>query len=114
MANSTLILFVTLDKDRASADQRYADRFSGRETFIWQSQNKTRKSGTHGQLLSDPAQEVHLFVRKRKLSTSGKAAPSYYCGQLTFCSWEGEQPITIDWHLQTPLSAELAALFVDS
>jgi hypothetical protein len=49
---------------------------------------------------------VHLFVRRRKV-IDGKGAPFVYCGPVEFESWEGEQPISINWRLREEVPASL-------
>jgi hypothetical protein len=90
-------------------DHRYSDHFERSDTFIRQSQRRTRQDSKHGRLLSahrESGHFVHLFVRKtRKLGTRG--APFIYCGEVTFVSWEGDQPITVTWRLNEPVPNRL-------
>ena len=92
---------------------RYGDRFLGHELFEWKSQNRHNQSSAAGQAIRAHAARgipVHLFVRKQgKVGT--KAAPFVYCGEVDFVDWEGNQPITVRWHLREPLSDEVARLF---
>ena len=53
---------------------------------------------------------VHLFVRKNKLS-GGKASPFYYLGKLDYQSHQGEAPMSVIWKLQTALPTELLSHF---
>jgi hypothetical protein len=56
---------------------------------------------------------VHLFVRQRK-KNGNRSAPFYYCGPVTFERWAGEKPITIQWHLPSPVPEHLRTLFLIS
>jgi hypothetical protein len=40
-----------------------------------------------------------------------KAAPFVYCGDVQFESWEGEQPIAVNWLLAEPVPARLHRTF---
>jgi hypothetical protein len=98
---SNLILLVTLDKGSHPKEHRYQDVFLSPKQIQWVSQNRTKQSDRHGQLISQHKEmdtQVQLFVRKKKL-VSGKAAPFVYCGAVDFESWEGEKPITVIWNL---------------
>ncbi len=104
-----VFLLVSLEKGDMIEDHRYSDHFERSDTFIWQSQRRTRQDSKHGRLLSthrESGHSVHLFVRKtRKLGTRG--APFIYCGDVNFDSWEGEQPITVTWRLNEPVPDRL-------
>jgi superfamily II DNA or RNA helicase/HKD family nuclease/diadenosine tetraphosphate (Ap4A) HIT family hydrolase len=102
---SHLFLLVTLEKGSLSKEHRYEDRFVSAEEFQWQSQNRTRRQSRHGQLMirhQEKGMHVHLFVRKRK-TISGKATPFVYCGEVDFASWDGDEPISVKWHLRAPV-----------
>ena len=110
-ADGHAFLLVTLEKGGLNKDHRYEDHFLSADRFQWQSQNKTKQESKHGQLICDHRQagvDVHLFVRKRKV-LDGKAAPFVYCGSVDFESWEGEQPISVKWHLREPVPSALGA-----
>jgi hypothetical protein len=117
---SGLVLLVTLDKQGKPSEHKYQDRFLSREQFQWQSQNQTTRDNQHGQLIQKHVamgKVIHLFVRKRAKRADSTATPFWYCGSLTFERWEppvreGKEPITVWWRLKTPLSDDLAALFV--
>jgi superfamily II DNA or RNA helicase/HKD family nuclease len=105
-----LVLLVTLDKQGRVENQKYEDRFESPSRFQWQSQNQTRREGKHGRLIQGHealAKQIHLFVRKRGKRANSTAAPFFYCGELVFERWEGEQPITVWWRLKVPLGDEL-------
>ena len=97
-----VFLLVTLEKSGFNKDHRYEDYFLSADRFHWKSQNRTKQGSKHGRLIRDHNAlgiQVHLFVRKHKL-LDGKAAPFVYCGLVDFESWEGEQPISVNWHLR--------------
>lgn len=101
-------LLVTLDKAEFASAHQYDDGFVDDRHLQWQSQNRTRQNSTHGQLISQqvPGAEIHLFVR-RQGKINGKAAPFTYFGALAFESWEGEQPITVQFSLHSPVPVNL-------
>ena len=108
-----LVLLVTLDKQGKVANQKYEDRFESASRFQWQSQNQTMREGKHGRLIQGHeamGKQIHLFVRKRAKRANSTAAPFFYCGDLVFERWEGEQPITVWWRLKMPLPGELWAM----
>ena len=99
---SEVFLLVTLEKEGLEEGHQYDDRFLSPTEFQWQSQNRTRQQSKHGVIISQHVSEgydVHLFVRKTKKHGS-RAAPFFYCGQLDFQSWHGEQPINVQWRLR--------------
>lgn len=102
---SRMFLLVTLDKEGMPKEHRYGDRFLSLDILEWKSQNRHTQRSKAGQTMQHHAErgvEVHLLVRKvGKLE--GRAAPFVYCGRLDFVDWEGEKPITVRWHLNTPL-----------
>lgn len=109
-----LFLLVTLEKDDLPDDHDYEDKFLSPDRFQWKSQNRTTQASKHGQMLRHHVAKglkVHLFVRRSKKIRS-QSAPFYYCGQVTFETWEGERPITINWRLPTPVPERLHALFL--
>jgi hypothetical protein len=108
-----IFLLVTLDKEDLIQDHRYEEKFLSPDRFRWQSQNRTTQASKHGQMLQHHNERhitVHLFARRSK-KIHGRAAPFYYCGPVTFEKWQGNQPITIDWHLNTPIPERLYNLF---
>lgn len=109
IAGKHMFLLVTLEKGSLNQQHRYEDRFLTEELFQWQSQNKTKQDGKHGRLIHDHRVEgvdVHLFVRRHKL-LDGKAAPFVYCGIVSFESWKGNSPITVQWRLSKPVPPAL-------
>ena len=101
VANGHTFLMVTLEKGSLNKDHRYEDRFLSPEEFAWQSQNRTKQSSKHGQMIYNHLEQgvkIHLFVRRRKL-LDGKASPFVYCGLVNFERWEGEKPINVWWKL---------------
>ena len=97
-----VFLLVTLDKRGKSQDFQYRDHFLSPDLFQWQSQNRTRQSDKHGQLIQTHrarAIPVHLFVRKTSKLPGRGSAPFVYCGDVEFVDWEGEKPITVRWRL---------------
>jgi hypothetical protein len=111
VAGGHVFLLVTLDKGGLNKDHRYDDHFLAADRFQWQSQNRTKQESKHGRLIRDHAasgDQVHLFVRKRKV-LDGKGAPFVYCGQVEFESWEGNNPISVNWRLRDPVPSAMRA-----
>jgi superfamily II DNA or RNA helicase/HKD family nuclease len=109
-----LFLLVTLEKADLPDDHDYEDQFLNPDRFQWKSQNRTTQSSKHGQMLRHHVTKglkVHLFVRRSKKIRS-QSAPFYYCGEVTFETWQDERPITINWRLSTPVPERLHALFL--
>ena len=109
-----VFLLVTLEKGDLLEGHQYIDKFLSPDRFQWQSQNRTTQWSKHGQILQQHRTrgiQVHLFVRRTK-KTNAKPTPFHYCGAVTFESWHGDQPITIDWRLSTPLPDRFKGLFL--
>jgi hypothetical protein len=103
-------LLVTLDKSSHVAAFQYQDHFTSATEFQWQSQNQTTQASKAGQSIHDHRAlgiDVHLFVRAKSKTPSGRGAPFYYLGLLNFKSWNGDKPITVDWTLQNPVPKAL-------
>jgi hypothetical protein len=112
--NKRLFLLVTLDNKGMVDNYQYADRFLSPELFQWHSQNRTKRDTPIGQKIKNHVEEdiaVHLFVRDRKKTPNGKAAPFVYCGDVDFVGWEGDKPITVQWKLLNSLSESLYRRF---
>lgn len=105
-------LLVTLDKTEFVSDHQYDDAFLDDRRFRWQSQNRTKQGSQHGRIISqqDDGTELHLFVRKQG-KAGGKATPFTYFGELQFVSWDGEQPITVEFALRDPVPSNLLPAF---
>ena len=103
-------LLVTLDKSAAAEEHKYKDEFLSPTDFQWQSQNQTTQASSAGQSIKDHLArgiEVLLFVRPRSKTRDYKAMPFFYCGPVDFVNWEGNQPITVRWHLREPVPERL-------
>uniref|UniRef100_UPI0025CCC168 DUF3427 domain-containing protein n=1 Tax=uncultured Phenylobacterium sp. TaxID=349273 RepID=UPI0025CCC168 len=103
-----VFLLVTLKKDDFIQDHQYDDRFLSPTRLRWHSQNKTTPASRDGRIISgaEPGYEIHLFVRATK-KRGPVAAPFFYCGEVEFVSWEGSQPITVEWRLTSPVPEHL-------
>ena len=109
-----LFLLVTLEKDDLQESHRYNDKFLSSVRFRWQSQNRTKQSSRHGQMLQNHQRlgiPVNLFVRRTK-KTGQRASPFYYCGPVNFVNWQGNGPITIEWELPVAVPEKLKSLFM--
>jgi hypothetical protein len=103
-----VFLLVTLDKADLQADYKYDDGFISPDKLRWQSQNRTRQSSTHGQIILQKhhGYRIHLFVRPSK-KRGTTASPFTYCGEVNFVSWIGDAPITVTWNLEAPVPNHL-------
>jgi len=109
-----IFLLVTLNKKGMAQEHQYEDQFISKERFQWVSQNRTNRSKPSGKRIANheiDGRKVHLFVRSEGKTPQGKAAPFVYCGDLKFVDWEGDEPITVQWELATPLSNVLLERF---
>jgi superfamily II DNA or RNA helicase/HKD family nuclease/diadenosine tetraphosphate (Ap4A) HIT family hydrolase len=100
-----VLLFVTLDKAGKPEEHRYDDAFLSAQQFRWQSQNRTTRDSAVGKRIAEHAVRginIHLFVRRHN-KVRGVTQPFLYCGRLTFDSWEGDKPITVEWKLHAPV-----------
>lgn len=103
-----ILLFVTLDKTGKPEEHRYEDEFLSPTEFRWQSQNRTKRDSDAGRRILEHAQgiSVHLFVRA-VAKVRGVTEPFIYCGPITFERWDGDNPITVWWRLQSPVPEKL-------
>jgi len=109
-----MFLLTTLDKAGHGKEFQYQDRFVGTDRIEWQSQNKTTQRDRDGQDIRghhDRGIAVHLFVRAVKKGPAGSAAPFVYCGDVSFESWTGDEPITVTWKLADPVPERLRKAF---
>lgn len=104
-SRKTELLFVTLDKSEGYHDRiAYHDYAISAERFHWQTQNSAGPDTPGGRRYLESSTngwQFQLFVRPRK----GDAYRA--CGRVTLDSAEGDRPMSIVWHLQTPLPARL-------
>jgi hypothetical protein len=103
-----VFLLVTLKKDDFIKDHQYEDRFLSPTRLRWRSQNQTNPQSRAGQIISgaEAGYSIHLFVRPAKKRGQG-AAPFIYCGDVEFVSWDGSEPITVEWRLTSPVPPHL-------
>ncbi|MEZ5552365.1 MAG: DUF3427 domain-containing protein [Pseudomonadales bacterium] len=109
-----LFLLVSLNKKAMSEKFKYEDKFLSTDTFQWVSQNRTKQGSPAGKAIQNHGSDgtkVHLFVRRETKTPRGTAAPFIYCGDLQFIDWEGNQPITVRWRLNNPLSQSMLRRF---
>jgi Domain of unknown function (DUF3427) len=109
-----MFLLVSLNKDGLASEHQYADRFLSRDEFQWVSQNRTRQDSVAGLKICGHAEQgiaVHLFVRDRRKTPKGTAAPFVYCGDVAFEAWQGNRPITVRWRMPSGLPEQLANRF---
>jgi superfamily II DNA or RNA helicase/SOS-response transcriptional repressor LexA len=105
------ILLVTLNKRNHNKEHRYHDYFEDPQTFHWQSQNRSTEDNNSGLKIINHVSnnsQVHLFVRKHKL-TNKTAAPFIYLGRVTYKSHTGGGPISVIWEMEEALPQHLVA-----
>ncbi len=110
-----LFLLVSLEKQGLADQHQYKDHFLSPSLFQWVSQNRTKQNSAAGRKIRNHQEQnisVHLFVRRQRKTPSGTAAPFTYCGELSFVSWDGDQPITVQWELPEALPSSLQARFL--
>ena len=106
------LLFVTLEKSEKdySPTTMYNDYPISQTLFHWQSQSGTREMSATGQRYihhEERGSHVLLFVRRRRLDDRGETAPYTFLGTTTYVSHRGERPMSMRWHLGTPMPAAL-------
>ena len=109
LKDKQMFLLVTLNKGDLEKSYAYKDHFIDRDTFHWQSQNRTKQDSKAGRAIKGHVEQgisVHLLVRKDPKARQ-KASPFVYCGELDFVSWEGEKPISVIWKLRNALPGPL-------
>lgn len=103
------LLFVTLDKREGFGESvRYIDYPASPTVFHWQSQNRATLSNATGRRYIDSPSNgwrFHLFVRE------DKNHPYVALGPATRVTHTGERPISIEWRLDVPLTAEIFRRF---
>lgn len=107
-------IFVTLMKSSKPAEHKYNDYFKSRDEFHWQSVKSTNQSNKNGKnIINHKKLHVltHLFVRKLE-KANNMTLPFHYCGLVNFLKVEGDNPINVDFKLETPLSKELSKEFL--
>jgi len=107
-------LLVTLNKEGMSQEHQYEDKFISPTEFQWMSQNRTKRESAVGQRIANHKardSHVHLFIRDRKKTPNGSAAPFTYIGEVNFMSWEGDSPIKVRWKLNSSIPGSIYSRF---
>ncbi len=104
------LLFVTLEKIEKdySPTTMYKDYAISARRFHWQSQSRTSAASTKGRRHTDhQGQDITplLFVRTRKRE-NGRTKPYLFLGPLMYVRHDGDRPMSILWHLPTPMPAD--------
>jgi len=106
MGRGHSLLFVNLRKDaKVEPEQRYADRFLGRDEFRWESEASTAPTHKKGRSIGqqqENGQLVHLFVRSQA-KDGGETLPFVYCGLVDTVSCEGAKPMRVGFRLRVGL-----------
>ncbi len=108
-ANADAFL-VTLHKSEAdySPTTMYQDYAISPDLFHWESQSVTSVASTTGQRYLNhrtTGSHVLFFTRPQKVSPFGTGAPYLFLGAADYVEHRGQRPISITWHLQTPMPA---------
>ena len=115
---SHTVLMVNLRKpERTPIEHRYADRFTARDHFQWESQASTALSSVKAKRIlahKDSDRLLHLFVRYHTKNAQGEAEPLTYCGTLQYVRHKGEKPIRFWFDLDHPLPHRLWQAWSDS
>ena len=104
------ILFVTLKKSEAdySPTTMYRDYPIDAHTFHWESQSTTSVASPTGQRYLTGSSTVLLFARHEAKDEFG-TSPYLFLGPVRYVRHEGDRPIAITWHLETPMPATFLA-----
>ena len=107
----TDVFLVTLNKSdkEFSESTRYEDYSINDRLFHWQSQNATTPESPTGQRYIHQREKgniVLLFVRDQKKDSQGNSQNYTFLGTAQLSSWSGSQPITIIYHLDSPIPAK--------
>ena len=108
------LIFVTLIKSSKPAEHKYNDYFKSKDEFHWQSVKSTSQINKNGKnIISHKKLNVltHLFVRKLE-KANNMTLPFHYCGLVNFIKAEGNNPINVDFKLETPLNDGLSREFL--
>jgi len=101
------VLMVNLRKPEGTPlEHRYADSFTARDRFEWESQATTTQEGAKGRrILRHEAEgrSIHLFVRYNTKDADGKGEPFVYCGTVRALRHEGNEPVRVWFELHQPL-----------
>ena len=87
----------------------YEDYAVSADLFHWQSQSRDKESSDKIQRYihhRENGGNISLFVREFKNSGSW-TMPYVFLGNADYVSHEGEQPVSFNWHLHTPIPADL-------
>ena len=104
------LLLVTLDKSSGySSSTSYRDFAVSAQEFHWQSQNTTTPESKPGRRhIEHVARGITplLFVRRSKKIESSVTSPYTFLGPVEYVRHEGARPMSVTWHLSTPMPAE--------
>ncbi len=110
VSGNDYFLFVDLHKNEdIKSTINYKDRFIDRETFQWESPNKTRQKSERGQNIifnKNRGINLHLFIRKCK-KIDRITLPYIYVGKMDTFYYENETPIMIHAHLENRIPNEI-------
>ena len=107
----TDIFLINLNKSEKdfSPSTMYEDYAVSADLFHWQSQSRDKESSDKIQRYihhRENGGNISLFVREFKNSGSW-TMPYVFLGNADYVSHEGEQPVSFNWHLHTPIPADL-------
>ena len=102
---------ITLNKAEGnfSPTTSYKDYAISRDVFHWESQSATRADSPTGRRYQRHVDEGSAVILFARYSQSERA---FWClGPARYISHEGETPMAIKWHLDSPLPGDLFAEF---
>ncbi|GAA2650216.1 helicase [Paractinoplanes durhamensis] len=105
------LLAFTLDKTSGdfSPTTRYRDYAISPDLIHWESQSTTSADSPTGQRYQHHVamkRQILLFARE-----NSDERAFWFLGPATYVSHEGERPMAVKWHLETPLPGDLFAAF---
>ena len=106
------LFFVTLQKTEKdySPTTLYEDFALSPSEFHWQTQSMTSVESKTGQRYIRHKEEGYtplLFVRQKRTTSTGRAAPYHFLGSCHYLRHSGNRPISIVWKLDAPMPARL-------
>jgi superfamily II DNA or RNA helicase/HKD family nuclease len=103
------VLLVTLVKEGStfSKTNPHLDHAISATQFSWQTQDRTARSSEVGKRYADPSHDVLLVSRLSAADEVGGRAAFTNLGLVKAASLVGDNPITITWDLEVPMSPDV-------
>lgn len=101
------LFFVTLNKSEKdfSPTNMYKDYVISEYKFHWQSQSKESYNNSGSRYINQKknGKKFILFVRESINDGFGNTNPFYCFGFVDYITSSGEKPMSIEWHVETPI-----------